>query len=491
MGPLELHNGEDWVGLSAARWRTVLALLIINRNRTVSVDQLIDELWGADLPNGPVKAVQVYVSRVRQTLNDKMQKRLFSTASGYQLSFDPAELDANIFEDLIRRGRSELASRRPQAAAAILRRAFSFYRGPVLVGVPGTSRICAEAARLEEMRLSALQDYLDARCLLGETCELIAELRALTSEYPLHEGFWARLMLALGQAGRQADALEVYSRARGLLVGQLGVEPGCELRQAHQRILNAWRDGGGWPGRDWPERDARRSRPAAAVTPRQLPPVASGFAGRDLELRQLDAMLDATRATRPLALSIALITGQPGVGKSSLARYWAHSMAGLFPDGQLYADFRDGDPVPGVPPGRVLRQFIGALSTAGQPPPETVEEQTALYRSLLFGKRLLVLLDNVRDAGQVRPLLPGSAECFVVVTSRYHPAGLISTDGARGLRLERLRHDEARELLSNLIGRCRVDAEPDLTQRMITECGGQPGSLRRAAALAGMPLNPV
>jgi hypothetical protein len=287
-------------------------------------------------------------------------------------------------------------------------------------------------------------------------------------------------MIALAQAGRQGDALDTFTRARDMLISQLGVEPGNELRQAQSEVLSGTQCGtstirhlladpdfSAVPGSTGPS--------AVAVTPRQLPPSVAGFTGRDVQLRQLDNLVAESRDRLPGTLSIALITGEPGAGKTSLATHWAHRAAGHFPDGQLYGDLTTSAP------NAVLEQFLRALGLMPQGMPDTLEEKAALYRSLLADKRVLVLLENVRDAAQVRPMLPGNAECLVLVTSRHELPELVSAYGAFRLPLGMLNDGEASQLVRLLVTGGYVDADPFVTEAAIRQCAGRPLALRQTA----------
>jgi DNA-binding SARP family transcriptional activator len=481
LGPLEFHNGRHWTTLSAPKWQVVLALLLINGNQTITIDQIIDELWGNELPAKPVKTAQVYISRVRQSLNGDKEGRLLSRGSGYQLNLIPAELDIHVFDEHVIRARTELARQRPELAVKRFRAALDLCRGPALAGVPGMLRIGTEAARLDEMRRSALRAHIDARFLLGEIHDLVAELRALTAEYPLDEGFWARFILVLAKLGRQGEALAAFSQARCELIRQLGVEPGDELRQAQNQILHGgYSDDTGLgqllkPG-------SRTGRPTVdAFVPRQLPPAIPGFAGRSRPLQQLGAMLVRTRERHSVALYSAVITGDAGIGKTALAVHWAHRVAEHFPDGQLFATLTSGHGQEMVSPSRILRQFIQAIWPSLADLPDRPEELTALYRSLLASRRMLVLLDDACDARQVRPLLPGNPECFVVVTSRRKLAELVDEDGARSFPLGNLDNDEAAELLQHVAMLSQASMDPVAATRMVAECRGRPLALRQAA----------
>ena len=314
----------------------------------------------------------------------------------------------------------------------------------------------------------------------------------MAAEYPLDEQVHAQLMVALYRTGRQADALSVYRRLRRTLAEELGIDPGQALRELETAILR--QD----PSLDTPA-PAIALRPAApaALVPAQLPPTVAAFAGRSTELASLDAILPRQGQGGPgqdAAVVISVIAGTAGVGKTALAVHWAHRVAARFPDGQLYVNLRGFDPCgPAADPAQALRGFLDAFALPPERIPASLDAQMALYRSLLAGKRVLVVLDNARDAEQVRPLLPGSPGCLAIVTSRNHLTGLIATQGAHPLDLDLLTPAEARELLARRLGTGRAGGEPEAVDEIIAGCAGLPLALTIAAARAatspGFPLD--
>jgi tetratricopeptide (TPR) repeat protein len=312
---------------------------------------------------------------------------------------------------------------------------------------------------------------------MGRHEQLVPQLRDLARQHPLREHNHAQLMLALYRCGRQAEALAAYQRARDVLVTELGVEPGPGLRDLHQRILSA----------DPALAVTGPARPAEAeplrVTPQELPSAVPGFTGRSAELKALTGLLDRSGPQAPGAVVISAIGGTAGVGKTALAVHWAHNVADRFPDGQLYVNLRGYDPGQPVPAADALAGFLRSLGVPGQDIPPEENERAARYRSLLAGKRILVVLDNAGSADQVRPLLPGTGACTVVVTSRDALAGLVAIDGAARLDLDLLPLAEAVALLQTLIG-SRADAEPDAAAELADQCCRLPLALRVAAELA-------
>ncbi len=327
---------------------------------------------------------------------------------------------------------------------------------------------------------------------------MLPELLELTARHPLREQFHGQLMLSLYLCGRQAEALAAYQRARDVLVAELGVEPGPGLRGLHQRVLSAD------PALGAAAQPAD-ARPQRAAVPRELPPAVPGFTGRSAELWTLTKLLDRHRERAAGAVVISAIDGTAGVGKTALAVQWAHHAAGRFPDGQLYVNLRGYDPGQPVAATDALAGFLRSLGLPGQDIPPEPDQRANRYRSLLAGKRLLVILDNAGSADQVRPLLPGTGSCTVIVTSRDSLAGLAARDGAARLDLDILPPREAVALLRTLIG-ARVDADPGAAAELAGQCcpaaagaagGGRagrqpPGGLAvRAGRRAGRPAYPA
>ncbi|GAA0910805.1 hypothetical protein GCM10009558_098930 [Virgisporangium aurantiacum] len=341
----------------------------------------------------------------------------------------------------------------------------------------------AEAVRrlvaqgLVERCLAAVERRADLDLAEGRHTELVAPLRELTAAHPLRESLWVRLLVALDRCGRQAEALTWYETVRRRLAHELGVDPGPELRRVYALLLSERPPSG----------PAAPSRTGAVLVPRQLPADIEGFTGRVDALRTLDALISDVA---PVAVAIGAISGPAGVGKTALAVHWAHRVADRFPDGQLYVNLR-GFPLsgPATAPAGVIRQCLDALGVPAARIPSDVEGQIGLYRSVLAGRRVLVVLDNARDSDQVRPLLPGGPTCVVVVTSRSRLTGLAVTEAARPLILGVLPHHEARDLLAARLGGDRIAGEPDATETIIARCGGLPLALAVIAArIATYPL---
>jgi DNA-binding SARP family transcriptional activator/tetratricopeptide (TPR) repeat protein len=477
LGPLEVRRGTDPVHLPAGKLRVLLASLLLHANRVVTMDQLVDHLWGDDPPDRARNVIQVYVMRLRNALADAAVIR--TTSDGYRIELHPNSLDLHRFHELVEQGRQ---TDNTAAAADLLRRALSLWRGPALADVRSPSLHRTEVPRLTEYRLQAHQWRIDVDLRLGRHHQLIPELTSLTREHPLREQFWHQLILALYRADRLAEALRTYQDLRQTLADELGTDPSQPLQRLHQQILTS----DPALALDGP---APAGKPPAR--PLQLPPDASSFTGRSAELAALDALVGIgsdPAPDRPPTVVVSAIAGAPGVGKTALAVRWAHRVAARFPDGQLYVNLRGHATSPPLRPIDALARFLRALGVAADQTPVDEDEAAALYRSTLAGTRTLVVLDNAADADQVRPLLPASPTCLTVVTSRDRLTGLVALDGAHRITLGVLPEADAIDLLHRLIGADRVAAEPDAVTELARQCGHLPLALRIAAAnLADRP----
>ena len=483
LGPVGACRAGIPADIARGKQRVLLAALLLKANRTVPGDELIDALWGAEPPTSAQATLQNYVKRLRQALGDDSSVITWQDG-GYQIRVQDGELDLARFEAMQDAAREAAGAGEWDKAAGLLRGALSLWRGEPLTDVQSDLLTLRDLPRLAELRLQALEALSEAGLRLGHGPAVIAELRRLTAEYPLRERLHALLMLALHGEGQQAEALAIYRDVRRLLVTELGTDPGPQLRRAHQEILGT----GEAPGAKLLRSAASivqvpsgRRRAAPAPVPRQLPAAVSHFSGRGAELAKLARMSGPERGF-PEAVVISAIAGTAGVGKTALAVRWAHEVAGRFPDGQLYVNLRGYDPGPALAAGDALAGFLRALGVAGPDLPLDLAERAALYRSLLAGRRMLVILDNARYAGQVRPLLPGGPGCAVVVTSRDSLAGLVSREGAQRLELRVLSAAESAALLRALIGG-RADEEPGAVEALAAACAGLPLALRIAAEM--------
>ena len=475
LGPLQVRTGGAWAGVSAPKWRALAAALLAEPGEIVSTGRLIGELWGDNPPPSARQLVSGYVLRLRRLIGDSEGRVLVTQSPGYRLAIARAEVDAGRFEELATEGHRALAGDHPGLAAGLCAQALGLWRGAALADVPRGPLVAAEAARLEELRLDTTEQQVEAELRCGRGAGLVPELRRLTAAYPLRERLWHQLMRALQGCGRPAEALAAYARAREVIADQLGADPGPDLQQLHRRLL---------AGEPQPSAAGPPRGPSAAaaqpVAPRQLPGGVRHFTGRTAELRRLSGLLEESCGR---AVVISAIAGTAGVGKTALAVHWACQVADRFPDGQLYVNLRGYDPGQPMPPADALAGFLRALGVPGQDIPPELEERAARYRSLLAGRRMLVLLDNAGEVEQVRPLLPGTPDCVTVVTSRDALAGLVARDGAARLEVDLLPLEEAAGLLRALIGG-RATADPAATAALAERCCRLPLALRVAAELA-------
>ncbi|HET6703863.1 transcriptional regulator, partial [Amycolatopsis sp.] len=418
LGPLAVESPPGrWAVLRGERQRTLLAVLLLNAGQHVPVDVLVEALW----PDGPPKSytsnLHTYLSRLRDRIEGL---RVEHGPPGYRLHVEPEELDLLVFRAAVADGRRAAD---PVVAAGHYRRALALWRGPVLAGLH-VPRLDADVARLESERLAVFEDCVDAELTAGRHGELTGELRAMITEHPLRERLAAQLMIALHRAGQQGSALEVYRRLRKTLIEELGVEPGAEARRVHAAVLRG--------------EDPVPRLPPAVWPVCQLPPDIGDFTGREAELAELTGVLGAGNG-----VPVAVLSGEPGAGKSTLAVRAAHRLRARFPDGQLYVPLADRDI------GEVLADLLRALGVPGPAVPDDVRARAAVFRGRLTDRRVLVVLDDAVDPEHVRTLLPGTPGCAVLVTSRRRLSGLA---GAHRLAVGPLSGVDAAELLRRLAG---------------------------------------
>jgi DNA-binding SARP family transcriptional activator len=491
LGPLAVHRAGQPVELPAAMLRRLLAALLSRANQPISADRLADTLWDGNPPATARKTLQVYVHRLRTALGDPA--RVSHGPGGYRIAATAAELDSLAFADLLGQARASRRAGDDRAAAKLFEQALALWRAEPYADLPADALLTDEVGRLSDEHLRAREESLGLRLDLGGHAEAGPELAALAAAHPYRESLLALLMLAHYRAGRRAEALEVFRAARARLAEELGIDAGAALRRVHAAVL-----------RDDPRldrltvseldtlTDAAPAGPGGTV-PAQLPADTPVFSGRAAELARLAGLLPADRAAGLTTVVISAISGTAGVGKTTLAVHWAHRVAERFPDGQLYLNLRGYDPDgTAMGPAEAVRSLLDAFAVPPERIPATLDGSLGLYRSLLAGKRVLVVLDNVRDAEHVRRLLPGSPTCLVLVTSRDQLPALVATEGARPLTLGLLDDAEARELLSRRIGADRAAAEPEAVARLLRMCGGLPLALAvvaaRAAISAEVPL---
>jgi DNA-binding SARP family transcriptional activator/DNA-binding XRE family transcriptional regulator len=493
LGPLEVWRDGVPLSLGPPARRAVLGMLAVNPGTLMRRDTFIDVLWGREPPSTAVSLLQAHISRLRKLMSRERSAsgggEIASHGGAYrlQLQLPHEQLDLLVFKKLAARAAAAEADGDHLTACDLYAQAIGLWRDDPLADIE-LLRDLPDVAALRRQLVDAQLGYADVACVLGRHHEVLPRLQALAASEPLNEAVYARLMIALAGTGQQAAAIHVYENLRLRLDHDLGVYPGRELVEAHLRVLH----------QDIPAVPPGRAHvycPASAaaehVVPRQLPVAPWHFTGRSCELNILSGLSDSGR--RADAVVIAALTGMAGIGKTALAVYWAHQIADQFPDGQLFTDLRGFSPS-GIPvtPTEVLCSFLSALGVPADRIPACLAEQAALYRSLLADRRMLVVLDNAQDAEQVRPLLPGSPGCLVLVTSRNRLTGLAAAEGARLLNLGVLTDAESGSLLARSLGCERAMAEPAAVTELIALCAGLPlalcGVAARAVTRPGLPL---
>jgi DNA-binding SARP family transcriptional activator len=556
LGPLRIRQGGRESTLRGTRVSRLAALLSVNADAVVPYERIVDVLWD-DPPESARQQVHNVVGTLRRALGGGL---VATEGAGYRLAVPQSAVDAYRFQAATAEARQALAEGRDEQALSTLNKGLMLWRGPALTGLRD-SRLANAAAVLDEQRLDAVEAATAIRLRLGEAAATLGELTALVDEHPFRESLRALLMRALHASGRQADALVVYEQGRRMLADELGLDPGPQLRRAHEGVLRGDAAGPGeaaeaesrelvtvgprlasetspkpdvlttdsqpagiltadsqpagiapdlrpWPG---PE-PSRRSTTAAPVSladptwpahdplvravealPLPVPPTATpvpaprvdrSFLPRDLaefigRERQIQDLVAQARAGGP-APQVAVIDGMGGVGKSTLAVHVAHRLAPLFPDGHYFVDLSGFCAVTEpVEPAQALEALLRASGLAPETLPEGLDERSALWRARLSGRRALVLLDNARDAAQIRPLLPGSGETFVLITSRRR---MPSLEGAVPVPLQVMNPGSAIALFSRIIGTERARAEPEAVASAVELCGRLPLAIQVAAA---------
>jgi len=466
LGPLEVRVGEDVLDLGGTRIRTLLAMLIANAGRVTTIGTLVGALWGDDEPPGAHRSVRTYVSRLRQSLTPAGDSLAVVThPAGYVLRPAPGVVDSARFEELVAAGRQALPAE-PVLAVEHLTRALSLWHGDAYGEFGDITSLRAEAGRLQGMRLSAVADRIDAQLAAGAGAELVAELTGLTEQHPGHDRLWGQLMRALYRAGRQADALEVFVRARTVLVERFGLDPSPTLVEIHRQVL---------------ENDDRLAAvpsgpPARPPARNDLPGDIADFAGRRAELARLLAAGVPGSAT----LVIEALDGMAGVGKTTLAVHAAHRLAERYPDGQLFVDLHGhASNQPPLAPLTALDMLLRAAGVPSEEIPNDVDARAARWRAELAARSLLVVLDNAADARQVRPLLPGTGRSLALITSRRR---LVDLETAHIMSLDVLPEADALELFIGIVGAERVTTEADAVREVVGLCGNLPLAIRIAAA---------
>jgi DNA-binding SARP family transcriptional activator/tetratricopeptide (TPR) repeat protein len=491
LGPVELRTAEGPIAIPGRKPRTLLAALLLEPGHTVSTSRLIDVIWDDKPPDTARALIQTYVSGLRRAVNGRMPDLIETRYPGYRARVPVDRLDRHAFETLVAQGRVAVAEGRYQAAADVFRAADALWRGPALGGVTGKT-LAAEAARLDELRIAVLEERIDADLALGRYGLLTGELSVLVRAHPTRERLRGQLMLALYGSGRATEALTVYREGRRALIDELGIEPGPELSQLHERILRSDSDllTVTPPGRltvrvpDHGDLVAAQARPAGPMdtanhpgtrlVPAQLPSDPADFTGREPELGQLVELFTGPRR----GSTVCVVAGPGGVGKSALAVHVAHQLAAEFPDGQLYVDLHGLGPSP-PPPIELLGRFLRGLGDNPATLPDSLDERVDRYRTHLADRRILVVLDDAASESQVRPLLPGGHSSAVLITSRSRLPGLA---GAHLIELGMLSPAEATALLTRIAGEQRIRSAPEAATQIITQCGFLPLAVRIAGA---------
>ncbi|MEV6367077.1 BTAD domain-containing putative transcriptional regulator [Micromonospora musae] len=479
LGPLTVVDevGEV-IPLPALRIRTLLAALLCWADHAVTSDALIDAVWGSDPPRTAAKNLQVNIHQLRRRLG---HERIVRHPHGYQLIVETGEVDADVFGALAEQGHQAIAAGDAELAQDLLTRALDLWRGNPFADIPDFDPGRELSARLVERRWLAIEDRFDAGLTLGRYSHVAAEVAPYIRENPLRERLRSAHMWALFRSGRQAEALQSYRDARRQLVEDLGIEPSPALQQLFKSIL-----AGDTTGRDAPaDSTTAAARPVAARAGvsgvSQLPLDVRGFAGRAAELAQLTDAIGAT----PDRAGVYVITGAPGIGKTTLAVHLAHTMVGAFPDGQVYVDLHgSGSTSAEVSPEDALGRMLGAFGVQPRRRPTDLDAQAALFRAVLAGRRVVIILDNARNSAHVRPLLPGAPGCVVLVTSRNNLTGLVASSGAEHVALDVLDPFEARHLLAGRLGDDRVATEPEAVDDLVAMSAGLPLALAVLAARA-------
>ncbi|MFM9594533.1 AfsR/SARP family transcriptional regulator [Streptomyces scabiei] len=542
LGPVRVKRAGEEPISGRPQERTLLALLLVRAGQPVALSEIVDVLWGRRPPDSAVNVIRRHVGTLRRLLEPGLPNRatgrwLIRDAGGYRLAVDADSLDLLRFRRLRDEARRVGADGResPGRVVALLTEALGLWRGPhVAAGLPEEVRERAGFRGVDRERPAALRDAADAALRAGTPAAVLPLLRQAAADDPCDEPLLARLVLTLAAAGQEAEALSTYRAARARLADELGIDPGAELREAHATVVRAAgrtaptppaagarAEPGAEPeagtrarteapaearteaeaktrARTRAEADAPAAPPVApvpppptAAVPAQLPHDLPTFTGRRAELEQVLALLDGPGGdpggAPPSAgtVVISAIGGMAGIGKTTLAVHWAHRVAARYPDGQLYVNLRGFTPSGAVMrAGEAVRIFLDALGVPPERVPHGVDAQAALYRSLLAGRRFLVLLDNARDTEQVRPLLPGTPGCLTIVTSRDQLSGLVSAHGAHTLALRPLDAGQARAFLERRLGALRLTGESTAVAEIAALCGGLPLALACVAARA-------
>ncbi|MFF5235387.1 BTAD domain-containing putative transcriptional regulator [Dactylosporangium sp. NPDC000521] len=487
LGPVEVRSAaHEPVALGPPLQVHLLALLLTNPGTVFSTDQIIEELWPVQPPKSAASNIRTYVWSLRRILGrpGTAGSRVVGGTRGYRLLVDNDIVDTALFDRMSHEGYAKLHGNDGAGALEAFENALALWRGVPFQDLPVNGTLLSSRTRLEDRRLTLVEEIADLYLQADRHSEIIDRLRDHIAVDPLRERPWGQLMTALYHAGRKAEALAAYRQLHKRLSGDIGVEPTAEIQALHRRILHGdlprtVRVHGpttirteGMPANDVSPVAERQD---ATPHPQQLPPDVPGFVGREPELDALDRLLYS-------AMRMAVICGMPGLGKTALTVHWAHRVSHAFPDGQLYVDLRGHGPGSPMPPLEALTHLLESLGMSPHRVPPDQHRATGLFRSAVANKRVLLLLDNAISADQVRPLLPGSPTTCVIVTSRERLAGLVAREGVQQIDLPALSQDHAMTLLARLLDPARVAAEEPSAQELARLCGTLPLALRIAAA---------
>jgi DNA-binding SARP family transcriptional activator/Tfp pilus assembly protein PilF len=474
---MRVTAGSTPVAPTARREQILLAMLLLHVDECVPMERLVDAVWSDRPPRNAPGQLQGSVHRLRRSLAAAGAHDLVVTEpGGYRLRVDPRAVDLWEFRRLLAAARAAASGGDPDAAARHYRTGLELWRGAALAGID-SAVVQQYAVAIDEERARAQEECIELELGLGRAGELVAELTGLVQRYPYRERLHATLLRALYAAGRPADALAAYQRARQLFQDELGTDPGPELQHLHRAILD--RD----PALELAPAGSVPPASPGRFVPRELPADVAGFTGRAEALAVLDRRLSDAPGDLPGPVIISAIAGMAGVGKTALAVHWAQRNTDRFPDGQVYVNLRGYDPDRPMTPAEALARLLSSFGVADQDIPLELTDRAARYRSEVAGRRMLIVLDNAATVEQVRQLLPGTGSVMVLVTSRDSLAGLVTRHGAHRLDLDLLPPDEAVTLLRGLIGD-RVDAEPGAAAALARQSARLPLALRVAAELA-------
>ena len=457
LGPWEVRVDGRSVSIPPGQLRLLLAVLLLSPSESVPIDDLVSSLWPDHPPSRPRETLHTYVTRLRKLLGPELIET--TPGGGYRIRLAPERIDLHRFRELVRWSQ---AANSEDDELRLLRDALQLWRGRPFGDMASTWLDREVLPLLTEEWFTATERRIDLELDQGRHPRLIGELWDLTKRFPTRESLWVRLITALHRSGRRADALEAYQQVRLILDEELGIDPGDQLSLLQRAIL------------------LEGSEPKELAGPRELPHDISNFIVRGAELAALDAVHSKVVRGAP---TIVAIDGAPGTGKTTLAVHWAHQIAHCFPDGQLFLNLRGYGPGRPLVPATAAATMLRSLGIDGAAVPAGLEERAALLRSTLSGRRVLILLDNARDASQVRPLLPGT-DCLVIVTSRNQLRSLSIRDRAHRITVDRLERQQAIELLSTIIGSDKATAEPAAVDRLAKLCDNLPLALAIVAERA-------